>query len=95
MSWCAHLSEGLQLEDIDVLQLANPIDGILLEEGLQDPACIGTILTEDVTLLDLLGTLPTCQRLLPVGDMADEVKVIDIGEALLLLQSSQVNATLS
>ena len=95
MSWCPHLSEGIQLEDIDVLQLADTIDGILLKEGLQDPACIGTILTEDITLLDLLGTLLTCQRLLPVGNMADEVKVIDISETLLLLQRSQVNATLS
>ena len=50
---------------------------------------------EYVALLDILGTLTARQWFLAIGDVTDEVEIIDITHALVFFQSLQINAVLT
>ena len=50
---------------------------------------------EYVALLDILGTLTASQGFLAIGDVTDEVEIIDITHALVFFQSLQINAVLT
>ena len=48
-----------------------------------------------VALLDILGTLTASQGFLAIGDVTDEVEIIDITHALVFFQGLQINAVLT
>ena len=50
---------------------------------------------EDVAFLDILGSLPSCEWLLAVSKVADEIEVVHIGHSLVLLEGLQVDSSLA
>ena len=80
------MAEGVVEEYRLVFDLADAVGGVFLEQRLQDLSGLWAVLAKEVALLDILGSLTACQRLLSVGNMADEVEVVDLRHALLLFQ---------
>ena len=67
--------------------MADAVIGILVEQSLQHFTGAFTVFMEYVALLDILGTLTARQWFLAIGDVTDEVEIIDITHALVFFQS--------
>ena len=67
----AKLVQGLDLEDVDVLDRSDALVGVLVEQGVEHGPGLLAVLGEVVLLPDLVGSLLASQRRLIVGDMAD------------------------
>src|SRR5690606_31666875 len=77
-----NLAEGIQLQDLDVLDVLDARVGVLVQQGLQHLASGTRVFGKVVALFHLLGALSTSQRRLVEGDMADEVEGVERLSAL-------------
>ena len=79
----AHSGEGVQPEDVAVLEHGDALVGVLVEERIENGARLLAVLGEDVALLHVVGPLPARERGLVEGDVADEVERVVVGADLL------------
>ena len=91
----AHGGEGGDLQDAQVVKVGDAFVLVFLEQGLEHGAGLGAVFGEDVALADVVGALAPGERRLIEGDVADEVKGIEVFTDLLGQRTSRTRPSSS
>ena len=74
----AHRGEGRDLQHIGIVEIEHTLVGIFGEQRVEHSACLPAIFRKYVALLDVLRALAPGQRLFVEGNVADEIKGIEV-----------------